>query len=187
MNKIVGVAILIALIWTGCVDVITTIPDVSGLPVITKYEVIGIFADNGVKEKLLDATGFSRNEYSIPLLKRVREVQTMAWSLLIGKSAYSERDRNCVDFANALLSILTWHLPSAPIGIVFYLDFVCSVPGCVVGEIRGHALLVFVTQERELMFIEPRIAGRIYEFDRSVWVTELRMAPMAEKVHVMGF
>jgi len=162
---------VIAMILTGCPNVITTVPDVSELPTIVKSEVKELLLDYGIWKSVVNSTVFSREIYSIPELETVREIQEAAW-LAIGLSPYDERDRNCVDFARALDGIFAVSLPSAPIGVVLYLDFVCSVDRC---DVKGHALLVFITQDHEVMFIESRIEGRIYPLDRDVIITEIRM------------
>ncbi len=171
---IFSIVIAVAMALTGCIsDTITSVPDVSHLPVITKRQLRNILIDYNIKEKLLNLNSFSRPEYSIPTLEDVKDLQIDAWHL-IGSSPYDKRNRNCVDFAEALKPILTWQTPTAPIGIVFYYGF-CRIPDCASTKIYGHALLIFVTQNRKVVFIEPRQAGNIYNFDYDVVIAEIRI------------
>ncbi len=172
----IAVVVLMVLTLPGCyLDVITTIPteSVDVRPTIRVWQIRDIFESYQIRQEAIDTVGFSKEVYFIPTVEEVRVAQSDAWSI-IAASPYDPRHRNCVDYAEALKPMITWALPSAPIGVIFYYD-VCRIPDCDRLEIKGHALLLMVTREHELMFIEPRQRGNIYPFNTNAIIMEIRM------------
>lgn len=173
IRQLLFIAIIIS---TGCnLDVVTSIPTeaAEARPAIQASEIEDIFVNYHIRSDTIKATEFGRYVYYIATIEEVRDIQSGAWSL-IAQSPYDAKHRNCVDFANALYPMLTWSLCSAPVAVVFYWGF-CWFPECPTLKIDRHALIMMVTQDHELMFVEPRQRGNIYAFPDDIIIMEIRI------------
>ena len=172
---VLSIITIVLMAMQGCLlERITTIPEVGDKPEIGRDAIQAIFTEFDIdKEAIPTDLEMSKYQYSIATIDEVMEIQSDVWSV-IAQSPFDARDRNCVAYANALYVALTWSLPSPPVAVIFYKE-TCGFPDCFPPGTTGHALIMMVTVEHNLMFIEPRRRWDIYPFDRDVTITEIRM------------